>query len=168
MIIRAETREDYTAVRQVNEQAFGRADEANLVDVLRGRARPYISVVAEVGGRVVGHIFFSPVTIESESSAFSALALGPMAVLPEWQNQGVGSELIHRGFEECRSLGHDVVVVLGHPEYYPRFGFIPARRKGLRCEYPVPDDVFMVAELKEGALAGRQGMVRYRPEFGSV
>lgn len=164
--VRAETAEDIPDVRRVNEAAFGRADEAALVDALRAAAQPQVSLVAELAGRVVGHIFFSPVSIASEESA--ALGLAPMAVLPEHQKQGVGSRLIREGLGECRRIGFDVVVVLGHPEYYPRFGFVPAARKGLRCEYPVPDEVFMVAELKPGALAGRRGLVKYRPEFGGV
>lgn len=166
LIVRDETPSDRDAVRVVNERAFGGAAEADLVDALREGARPHVSLVAESEGRVVGHIFFSPVVIESVSGASEAFALGPMGVLPEVQRQGVGSELIRRGLEECRRLGHEVVFVLGHPEYYPRFGFAPAAAKGLRCEYPVPDEVFMVAELREGALAGRTGLVKYRPEFG--
>ncbi|HVG33609.1 MAG TPA: N-acetyltransferase [Pyrinomonadaceae bacterium] len=168
LITRAETEADHQAVRQVNERAFGRAGEADLVDALRRKAQPQISLVAEVDGRVVGHIFFSPVLIESEASKFTALGLAPMAVLPEFQNQSIGSELVRRGLEACRSIGHDVVVVLGHPSYYPRFGFVTAKQKGLTCEYNVPDEAFMVAELKEGALAGRRGVVKYRPEFNDV
>jgi putative acetyltransferase len=168
LIIRAETDVDYSAVRQLNERAFHQPDEANLVDALRKNAKPYLSLVAELNGQVVGHIFFSPVLIQSEASSFTALGLAPMAVLPEFQNQGIGSELVLRGLEACRKIGHDVVVVLGHPKFYPRFGFVPAKQKGLSCEYSVPDEVFMVAELKESALAGRKGMVKYRPEFASV
>ena len=168
MNIRAESTDDYAAVREVNEQAFGQPDEADLVDALRLRDEPSISLVAVADGRIVGHIFFSTVRVESETSAFSAMGLAPMAVLPEFQNQGIGSELVRRGLEECRRLGHEVVVVLGHPEYYPRFGFVPASQKGLSCEYPVPDEVFMALELSEGALAGRRGVVKYSPEFGSV
>jgi len=168
LIIRAETEADHPAVYEVNERAFGQAGEADLVDALRRNAQPQISLVAELDGRVVGHIFFSPVLIESEASTFTALGLAPMAVLPEFQNQSIGSELVRRGLEECRSIGHDVVVVVGHPGYYPRFGFVTAKQKGLRCEYNVPDEAFMVAELRAGALAGRQGLVKYRPEFSDV
>lgn len=168
LVIRAETQADHAAVRQVNQRAFGRANEADLVDALRKNARPQVSLVAELDGQVVGHIFFSPVLIESEASRFTALGLAPMSVLPEFQNQSIGSELVRRGLKACRSIGHDVVVVLGHPEYYPRFGFVPAKQKGLSCEYPVPDEVFMTVELREGALAGRKGLVKYRPEFSEV
>ncbi|MCA1556939.1 MAG: N-acetyltransferase [Acidobacteria bacterium] len=168
LIIRTETDADHVAVHKVNERAFNQANEAALVDALRKNARPIISLVAELNGQVVGHIFFSPVLIESEDSNYTALGLAPMAVLPEHQNQGIGSELVRRGLKACKSIGYDVVVVLGHPEYYPRFGFVPAKEKGLSCEYSVADEVFMVTELKEGALAGRKGMVKYRPEFNDV
>lgn len=167
-IIRAETEADHSAVHEVNERAFGRAGEADLVDALRRNARPQISLVAELDGRIVGHIFFSPVSIESEGSNSYALGLAPMAVLPEFQNRSIGSQLVRRGLEESLSMGHEVVVVLGHPGYDPRFGFVTAKQKGLLCEYDVPEEAFMVVELREGALAGRRGLVRYRPEFSDV
>ena len=165
--VRAETVGDIPAVRRVNELAFGRPDEADLVDALRAAARPHISLVAVSHGQVVGHIFFSPVTLEAEAAAPAIFGLAPMAVIPERQKQGIGSRLVREGLRECQRVGCDVVVVVGHPEYYPRFGFIPASRKGLRCEYPVPDEVFMLAELRPNALSGR-GLVKYRPEFGGV
>ncbi len=167
-IIRSETAADHPAVRQVNERAFERPEEAVLVDKLRAVADPQISLVAVQDGQVVGHIFFSPVSIEIDHSASIALGLGPMAVSPEFQNQGIGSQLVRAGLQECQRIGCDVVVVLGHPEYYPRFGFVPAKQKELSCEWPVPDEAFMVAELKPGALEGRRGLVKYLPEFNDV
>jgi len=167
-IVRAETTEDHDAVYRINELAFGQLNEADLVDALRINASPYFSLVAVIDEHVVGHIFFSPVSIESENSAFTAMGLAPMAVLPEYQNQGIGSQLVREGLRECQRLGHDIVVVLGHPDYYPRFGFAPASLKGLRSEYEVPDEVFMVAELLPDALAGRHGLVKYHPEFRNV
>jgi putative acetyltransferase len=163
--IRTETAGDIPAIRQVNELAFGQPDEAHLVDALRSAAHPHISLVAECRGQSVGHIFFSPVTLGAEDAAFPIFGLAPMAVLPEYQKQGIGSRLVREGLKECQRIGCDVVVVVGHPEYYPRFGFVPASQKGLRCEYSVPDEAFMVAELKPNALRGR-GLLRYRPEFG--
>lgn len=168
IIVRAETPEEMEAVRRVNESAFGRAEEANLVDALRAAARPHISLVAEAGGMVVGHIFFSPVTLETGDKGRAIFGLAPMAVLPEHQNQGVGSRLVREGLSECRRIGCGAVVVLGHPAYYPRFGFVPASSKGLRCEYPVPDEAFMVAELMPGGLLSARGLVKYHPEFGNV
>jgi|SRR5687767_5623184 len=168
IIIRPETCEDRAEVHQVNELAFGSPSEANLVDKLRPVADPQISLVAVSEGQIVGHIFFSPVSVESNASGAETLGLAPMAVLPEFQNQGIGSQLVRAGLQECRRIGCDVVVVLGHPDYYPRFGFVPAKQKGLSCEYPVPDEVFMVTELKPGGLNGRRGLVKYRPEFNDV
>lgn len=165
--IRIEIAADTPAVHRVHELAFDRPAEADLVDALRAAARPYISLVAVDEEQVVGHIFFSPVTLEGEDSARTLLGLAPMAVLPEYQRRGIGSQLVRAGLEECRRIGCDAVVVLGHLEYYPRFGFVPASRKGLQCEYPVPDEVFMVAELRPNALS-RHGLVKYRPEFGRV
>ncbi len=170
--IRGETAEDIAAIRRVNElafghSAFGHSGEADLVDNLRAAACPHISLVAVMDGQVVGHIFFSPVTLEEGGFNLAIFGLAPMAVLPDYQRQGIGSQLVKAGLQECQKAGCDVVVVVGHPEYYPRFGFIPGIRKGLRCEYPVPDDVFMMAELTPNALLAR-GLVKYRPEFGSV
>ena len=165
--IRCETPDDYADIRRVNTLAFERDNEATLVDRLRA-VQPHISLVAVEDGQVIGHIFFSPMSVESGDGAFTALGLAPMAVLPEYQNQGTGSQLVKRRLEECRVLNYNVVFVLGHPHYYPRFGFSPAKAKGVSCEYPVPDEVFMVVELQFDALCGRTGVVKYRPEFAEV
>lgn len=168
IIVRAERTEDLEAIHRINERAFGQPNEANLVDALRANATPFISLVAIVNEQVTGHISFSPVTIQSENGNFTAIGLAPMSVLPEYQNQGIGSRLVREGLRECQRLGHDIVVVLGHPNYYPRFGFAPASLKGLRSEYDVPDEVFMVTELRDGALGGRRGVVKYHAEFAKV
>ena len=168
IVVRAEDIADRAAVHRINELAFGQPDEANLVDALRSKASPFISLVAVVDEQVVGHIFFSPVTIESDQGVFGAMGLAPMAVLPEYQNKGIGSQLVREGLKECQRLGQDIVVVLGHPEFYPRFGFAPASLKGLKSEYDVRDEVFMLLEMSEGALAGRRGLVKYHPEFAKV
>lgn len=168
ILIRTETLEDHGFVRRINELAFGQPNEADLVDALRVNAGPCISLVAVVDEQVVGHIFFSTVSIESKSGSFTAIGLAPMAVLPEHQNQGIGSQLVREGLKACRQLGEEIVVVLGHANYYPRFGFVPASSQGIRSEYDVPDEVFMIAELTAGALNGRRGLVKYHPEFGKV
>jgi putative acetyltransferase len=165
MEIRFEKPDDFSAVRTVNVAAFERESEADLVDRLRGVA-PTLSVVAVESYRIVGHVFYSPVEIEGEcDNSLFILGLAPMAVLPERQRQGIGSLLIQHSLEECARLGCKAVVVLGYPEYYSKFGFVPAKEKGLRCEYTVPDEVFMVLELESGALQGCSGIVKYRPEF---
>ncbi len=137
--------------------------------MLRMRNKVTVSLVAEQDGRIVGHILFSPVTIVSTGTVFPAVGLAPMAVLPELQRQGIGSLLVENGLAECRRrAGHECIVVLGHPEYYPRFGFVPASEYGLKCEYDVPDEVFMAIEPRKGALLGRAGTVKYQPEFNEI
>ena len=111
-------------------------------------------------------VFQQPV--RTERGAVPAVALAPMAVHPEFQNQGIGSKLVREGLEQCRKLGHKIVIVVGHPNYYPRFGFASARAKGLEAPFPVPDEAFMVKELEGGALDGTVGMVEYPPEFDGV
>jgi len=165
LTVRPETSEDIDSVRHVNEQAFSQEEEAEIVAKLRDRAALTVSLVAVQENEIVGHIAFSPAAIESESLSFEAVVLAPMAVLPAYQKQGIGGQLIRTGLEECRSLGYEVVVVLGHPTYYPRFGFVPAKPKGITCEFEVPEEAFMVLELREGALRGRSGMVKFQPEF---
>jgi len=168
--IRPETVEDYEAIGEVNALAFGQEDEATLVEKLRGSSGfiPELSLVAVEGGRVVGHILFSPFVIETKDGAVPALTLAPLAVRPGFQNQGVGSALVRDGLERCRTLGHRIVVVVGHPPYYPRFGFSPARARGLEAPFPVPDEAFMVLELVPGALDGVAGTVRFPPPFSEA
>lgn len=163
--IRREIPEDIDSIHYVNEQAFGQKDEAELVDKLRNRNIVTLSLVAVEGDQIVGHIMFSPATIESECASFEAITLAPMAVLPTHQRKGIGSQLVRAGLEECQRLSHDMVVVLGHPNYYPRFGFVPAGSKGIDCEFEAPEEAWMILELREGALAGRRGTVRFQPEF---
>jgi putative acetyltransferase len=164
MIIRDERPVDVDSIRAVNLTAFETSTEADLVDALRRRATPLISLVAEDGANVVGHILFSPVTLASEPG-LTLMGLAPMAVVPSRQRQGVGSSLVRAGLDRCRQINAAGVVVLGHPEYYPRFGFLPAARLFLRCEYDVPEEVFMVRDLREGALSGLSGTIRYHPVF---
>ena len=166
--VRHESTADAPGVRRVNEEAFGGPAEAILVETLRKRGAVALSLVAVEDAVVVGHILFTPAEIVSEGSTLPAAALAPMAVLPERQRQGIGSRLVERGIEMLRADGHRALVVLGHPEYYPRFGFAPASRFGVGCTFDVPDEVFMILELQEGVLGGRGGTVHYRPEFNEA
>ena len=167
-LVRRERPEDVAAVRRVNERAFGRPDEARLVDSLRSAGKVVLSLVAVEDGQVVGHILFSPVTIESEGQTLSGVGLAPMAVLPEVQRHGIGSLLVKAGLSQCQHEGHSYVVVLGHPEYYPLFGFVPASTYGFRSEYEVPDEAFMIMGFRDEVLRGRGGVVRYQPEFDGL
>lgn len=167
MMLREERSEDIAAIHRVNAAAFATEAEANLVDALREQGAVLLSLVAEVQGEVVGHILFSPVTLAS-SSRLKLAGLAPMAVLPRWQNRGIGSALVREGIERCRQLDVDAIVVLGHPEYYPRFGFVPTVKYHIRSEYDVPDEVFMLQELKTGRLPAKGGVIRFHPAFSAV
>jgi putative acetyltransferase len=164
MRLRDETPGDAAAIRSLHLTAFETRAEADLVDALRARAAPLISIVAEEHGSLVGHILFSPVQLEGRAD-LRVLGLAPMAVVPAHQGSGVGSSLVRAGLERCRRSDADAVVVLGHPGYYPRFGFQPASRFGIRSEYAVPDEAFMLLELRETSMAGATGTVRYHPAF---
>ena len=164
MRIRPERADDLAAIREVNRRAFDTSMEAEIVDALRQEAAPLVSLVAEEEDSLVGHILFSPATLASRPD-LRIMGLAPMAVIPERQRQGIGSALVHAGLEECRRLGAAAVIVLGHADYYPRFGFAPASRLGLTSEYDVPDEVFMALELERGVLSGGSGVVRYHPVF---
>ena len=167
MHIRQERPSDAPAIRLVHEAAFPTSAEADLVDSLRRGATPLISLVAEEGATIAGHILFSPVTLP-EGPGLRMMGLAPLAVVPTLQNRGFGSALVREGLRECLKTGVDAVVVVGHAHYYPRFGFVPGVRVGLRCEYDVPDDVFMVAELGPDVLSGVSGTVRYHPAFATI
>jgi putative acetyltransferase len=164
MIVRGEYPEDCDAIRFVNEEAFGRRDEADLVDALRVEGAVLASFVAEIEKRMVGHILFSRMSIETASAPVPAVALAPMAVLPEQQGQGIGGELIRHGLNWLRGEGEQIVIVLGHPKYYPRFGFSTDKARALAC--PFPPEAFMALELIPGALNDIQGKVRYPAAFG--
>ena len=164
MNIRAEQAGDAEDIRRVNLAAFETSTEAELVDALRREAAPIISLVAQDDVEVIGHVLFSPVTLTTEPS-LTLMGLAPMAVIPSRQRQGVGSALVREGLDRCRRIGAVGLVVLGHAEFYPRFGFVPAGRLSLRCEYDVPEDIFMACELVEGALRGLSGVVRYHQVF---
>jgi len=164
MKIRLELPTDADAVRAVNQAAFEKNTEADLVDLLREQASPIISLVAEDAGSIKGHILFSPVTLLGHPS-LKIMGLAPMAVLPDHQRRGIGSALVRAGLDACRQFGFGAVIVLGHAEYYPRFGFQPASRFGPKCEYDVPDDVFMALER---AMAGKSGTIRYHPAFANA
>jgi putative acetyltransferase len=167
MQIRSEGAADIAAIRAVNRVAFETNTEADLVDALRERAEPTISLVADDAGSIVGHIMFSPVMLPGHED-LKMMGLAPMAVLPSQQRRGIGSALVRAGLERCRELGCGAVVVLGHAEYYPRFGFVPASRFDVGCEYDVPDEVFMALELEPGILRGRSGTIHYHAAFANV
>jgi putative acetyltransferase len=167
ILVRFEGVQDREAVRQVNRLAFGQEAEGRLVDALREGGFARVSVVAEINGQVVGHILFSDLSVITETGTVAALALAPMAVLPDFQRQGIGSALVRRGLEICREQGYRIVIVLGHPDFYPRFGFSPKLTERLQSPYGGGPS-FMAAELVPGALTGVVGKVVYSQPFNDL
>jgi putative acetyltransferase len=167
--VRGEAPADRDAVRDVLMRAFPSPAEATLVAILRGATDPQVALVAERGTEgVVGHILFTPVAIESPGNARNAMGLAPMAVAPEAQRQGIGAALVEAGLAACRDAGANAVVVLGHPDYYPRFGFEPAWRAGLYYGEPGPNPAFMVRWLTPRASEAASGAVRYHSAFDDL
>lgn len=167
MLIRQEHRSDWSDIEAINQAAFGTDVEARLVDSLRENVQPFLSLVAEKDGLVVGHILFTPVSLSGYEDV-NILGLAPLAVMPHYQSQGIGSALVRKGIEECKSLGAGAVAVLGHPSYYPKFGFIRSDNYGIKPGYDVPPDTFMLYELVKGYLDGKEGVIRYSDEFSEV
>lgn len=163
--VRPEQPGDETAIAQLTDAAFGGPAESRVIDRIRQAGHQAVSLVAVEGGQIVGHILFTRVGIDTSGPSADVMGLGPMAVRPALQRRGIGSTLVREGLQACARAGCRAVVVLGHPEYYPRFGFRPASTWGLRCAYPAPDEAFMALELAPGALRGHSGLVRYLSEF---
>ena len=171
MNIRQENKGDYNEVFEVNKLAFGQDNEANLVDLLRKSNSfiPELSLVAILDNKIVGHILFTKIQIENEDkSKTESLALAPMADRPEFQNKGIGGQLIKHGLEKARELQHKSVIVLGHEHYYPKFGFVPADKWNIKSPYDVPRNAFMALELVTDGLKNANGLVKYPKEFDTV
>ncbi|WP_420643765.1 GNAT family N-acetyltransferase [Candidatus Leptofilum sp.] len=168
LLIRPETAADRNAVYAVEAAAFGRPAEAELVQKLQQASVDTISLVALLDEELVGHILFSPMTVKNDVDEFTAVALGPIAVSPNHQNKGIGTELCRRGLAACQEAGYSLAFVLGHSDYYPRFGFMRSTPHGLRCQFDVPEEAFMVLELAPGALQNKRGTVYYHPLFSGV
>jgi len=163
--VREEQPGDIQRVRELNLLAFGQPEEADIVDRLRHNCGDILSLVSLKENTVVGHLLFSPIVIEGDGEPVWGMALGPMAVLPEFQRQGIGSELMRTGISQMKKRGCPFLILIGHPEYYPRFGFLPARGLGIDCEWEVPDEAFMMLVLDKSAMKGVTGTAKYRPEF---
>ena len=167
--IREEQDKDFATIREVNVQAFAGFEEADIVDKLRDSGGSVLSLVASHNDDVVGHIQFSPVLIEHEGAVIEGVGLGPMAVLPDHQRRGFGSDLVEAGIKAMRDRSYPFVIVLGHPNYYPRFGFELASAHGISCQWPdVPDEAFMVLILDEGGMRNVRGEARYPEVFGET
>lgn len=170
-IIRKERLEDHEEIKELNNEAFGTENEAKLIEAIRSSTKfiNELSLVAETSSKeIIGHILFSKITIETANGAVDSLALAPMAVKPNFQNRGVGSSLVREGLQRCKQLGYSSVIVLGHPSFYPKFGFVTAASKGIRPPFKVSEEVFMVFEVKENALENVNGIVKYPEAFSNV
>lgn len=166
MNVRPDTTTDHEAVRHLNRAAFGKEGEGRLVEELRAGGYARLSLVAEDDGHVIGHILFSELPIHTPGGVVNALALAPLAVLPDRQRQGVGSALVQEGLRLAKQQGHRIVVVLGHVGYYPRFGFSRVLAEPLASPYSGP--ALMALELVPGALKGVSGDLKYPPPFQAV
>jgi putative acetyltransferase len=162
--IRPEEPLDAAAIRRVLEAAFPTAAEARLVDLLRAGEHLLVSLVALADGQIVGHIAFSPIEVGETSAEGLGVGVAPVAVHPSFERQGIGSRLISEGLAVCERAGYGFVVVLGAPEFYRRFGFIPADQRSLGNEYGANEE-FMVLELRKGTIPENGGVVKYGPEF---
>jgi putative acetyltransferase len=165
--VRSERPTDIVMVREVHRAAFPSQAEARLVDRLRGNGKAVVSLVGEVDGRLVGHILFSPVSVEGYREITKGLGLAPVSVLPELQRHGIGSRLVQEGLAVLLRTDYQFVVVLGEPSFYGRFGFRDAGVLGLRNEYGA-EDAFMVLELRPGSLPKNGGLVKYSAEFAEL
>ncbi len=165
--IRNERKNDYDEIRKINDLAFGQENEGKMIEALRKTSdfNSLLSLVAEIKDKIVGHILFYPIKIRNKAEKCTVLSLAPLAVHPEYQNQGIGDKLVKRGLEIAKELDFSIVIVVGHPKYYPRFGFTPARNWGIKLPFDVPDDVFLALELKENSLKNCSGIVEYPKEY---
>lgn len=168
MNIRDEISSDIEKIWEINTDAFGTDEEANLVNALRSSGCAYVSLVAETEDKVVGYILFTPVELSGNKNNLKIAGLAPMAVSSQYQNKGIGSKLVKAGLDRCKYLGYNAVVVLGHPNYYPKFGFVPSVKYGIKSEYEVPDEVFMILELTPGSLKNHKGVIKYHEAFSVV
>jgi putative acetyltransferase len=167
--VRKEQPDDIGAVRAINDAAFGQSAEAQIVDALRAKCPEALSLVAVDEEQIVGHIFFSPVSVSCDGVLTGGMGLAPMAVAPDRQRQGIGSRLVRAGIRALRERGCRFIIVVGHPDYYPRFGFVPASRFGLTCQWDgVPDEAFLVLVLDDSVIPQLTGTAAYRDEFDAA
>jgi putative acetyltransferase len=167
ILVRKESFKDYQAITKVNNLAFGQENEGRMIELLRKNPLfdSVLSLVAEYNEKVIGHILFFPVKIINKCLEYPSISLAPMSVIPEFQNNGIGSLLVNSGFSVLKKKGYKSVIVLGHKAYYPRFGFQPASKWKIHLPFEVPDDCFMAIEIMENGLKGISGTVIYPDEY---
>ena len=168
--IRHETTQDYLGIKTVNDLAFGQVNEGLLIEKLRLNSDfiDKLSIIAEFDNRIVGHILFFPIKVHGDLNDYDSLALAPVSVFPDLQKKGIGGQLIVKGLEIAKGLGFKSVIVLGHKDYYPRFGFVPASKWKIKSPFNSPDEAFMAIELVKDGLNDVSGIVEYPKEFEEV
>jgi len=164
LIIKKTSHSDLNDVLRIQKEAFGHDEESNLVNSLMrdDSAKPLVSLLAIDNGEAVGHILFTKVWVTGREKSVSAMILAPLAILPHAQNKGIGGKLIKEGLEQLSKSKVDLVFVLGHPGYYPRYGFKPAGALGFEAPYPIAEknaDAWMVQELKSGVIENISGKI---------
>lgn len=169
IVIREERQADYSTIRKINDLAFNQPNEGIIIEKIRQSGAETLSLVALIDGKLVGHIFFSPVIIENHPEIKNGMGLAPMSVLPEYQNQGIGSLLVREGIERLKIKSVPFIIVLGHELYYPKFGFQIASKYQIKCQWEdVPDEVFMILILNENLMKNIHGIAKYLDEFNEV
>ena len=170
MLIRLEQPQDIDAITKVNQLAFERDDEANLVTQLRNQATPYLSMVAQTDdNQIVGHIFYSPATIQTADGDVAGMGLAPMSVHPDHQQQGVGKQLIKYSLDKIAQMKIPYVIVLGHADYYPQFGFVPASLRSIHCQWMgIPEEAFMILILNPTVMQPVSGTAFYHRTFNEI
>lgn len=172
IIIRQEKETDYKFSEKIVEESFRNEEYSDhkehfLIEKLRRSNAfiPELSLVAEINKEIIGYIMLTRIFIENDHSRHVSLALAPVAILPEYQNRGIGSKLINESLKIAKELGFESVIVLGHDKYYPRFGFKPTSSFGIKAPFDIPNEMFMAVELRDDSLAGVKGTVIYSKEF---
>lgn len=171
LIIRSESQKDFRQITKINDIAFNQPNEGLMILALRKNKKfiPELSLVAEINKKLVGHILFFPINIISDEKSYGVLSLAPMAVLPYLQRKGIGKKLVVEGLKKSKDIGFKAVVVLGHPTYYPKFGFEPASKWNIKPPIEdVPDEASMALELVEGSLKGKAGVIEYPAEYNEA
>jgi len=167
--IRGEKRSDYDAIKFINDEAFNQPQEGNIIEKLRNSDSKTLSLIAEMNNKIIGHIFFSSVKIEGHAEIIDGMGLAPMAVLPEYQKQGIGKMLVNEGISILKSQLIPYIIVLGHEDYYPRFGFEIASKYGLQSQWDeVPDEAFMILVFNHDMMKNVRGIAKYREEWNEA
>jgi len=165
--IRHERKNDYDEIKRINDLAFGQENEGKMIEALRKTSNydTRLSLVAILDNNIIGHILFYQVKIKTNQGKLTVLSLAPIAVHPHYQNKGIGSQLVRKGIEVAKDCGFDAIIVVGHPTYYPRFGFKKASIYEIKCPFEVPDEAFLALEIKENILKNCKGTIEFPKEY---